>query len=442
MENLPKLNLEDIPVELVYDILLRTNPKDIANYCLTSLKAAKVCKDDGFWRMKLWRDYGQQEQMKGMTWKQQYRLGPIRVINSPIAAGNNYYGIIDDQGDVYMAGNNNFGQLGRGTGRRSQRLRKVKLKSKVISLVVVHGTIYTPSVTSAVTEDGEVYVWGNKDTNRNRPNKKPHKLVFPRPGKIIKMSMNNISDIYGVIMDNGVSYLVGGRAETPVLVQPDYGRKIVDLIIPNHEKWFAIVTCFFLDNQGDVYFFVLDITKKEKNIKLHFPDPIRQLSASSDINAALSIKGNVYIWGNTNRPIINYNLIGTPEMSIFNFKIGNYWDSQITSSIYKVNLPVFIESISTGYGNVAAVTSNGTVYVWGSNIRNRLVSRIDQEKLISSGKMIIPWRNMPVIPLPLEIKLKSKIKFISLGNHFTIALTEDGVINYWGDSGLAPENTI
>ena len=107
-----------------------------------------------------------------------------------------------------------------------------------------------------------------------------------------------------------------------------------------------------------------------------------------------------------------------------------------------MELPVFIESVSAGYSNAAAITKNGTVYVWGSNIANSLVDEIEEEKLISSGKIVLRGYNKRIILRPLELKLKSKIKSISLGSTFTIALTEDGVLNYWGYFMMAPEDTI
>ncbi len=92
----PKINLNDFPYEILFDILLNAEPKDIANYCQTSKDASEICKDQSFWRAKLWKDYGNQKQVEGMTWQKQYQLGKIKVVNSPIVAAEDYYGVIDD----------------------------------------------------------------------------------------------------------------------------------------------------------------------------------------------------------------------------------------------------------------------------------------------------------------------------------------------------------
>ena len=102
--NLRNFNISDFPYEILFNILLNADLKDIANYCQTSKSASGICKDQNFWRIKLWKDYGRQEKVVGITWKQQYQSKEIKVINSPIAAGNVYYGIVDDQGNLYVSG--------------------------------------------------------------------------------------------------------------------------------------------------------------------------------------------------------------------------------------------------------------------------------------------------------------------------------------------------
>ena len=432
------MNLNDFSYEVLFNILLNAEPKDIANYCQTSHRASGICKSPDFWRMKLWKDYGEQKQVEGMTWQKQYQLGPIRVINSPIASGWNYYGIIDDQGDLYMSGYNERGVLGIGSKNRIRtNIRKVNLKSKVISVTAGLYTDRDSYTVGVVTEDGEAYFWGTYDKIST-----PKKLDFPRPGKIVKFVFENASFNKGIIMDNGLAYLLNSSEEI-FLIPADKGTKIVDLVIPLGGFYRTKVASFFLDNYGNVFLF--RVTRENKNImiKLDLPDPIKQLSISSNEGyVALSIKGEVYTWG--------YKLRGAIRKSrydyIFKFSGGEMAISG-TFLIFKADIPAFVVSISSGNDNIAAVTSKGNVYVWGFNYGNRLVSNEDEVKLLSSGKMnekmaLASDHKYPFIKLPLELELESKIKSISLGGVFTIALTEDGVINYWGAPDMAPKNTI
>ena len=430
------MNLEDISIKLVYDTLLDMDPEDISYYCQTSAKATQICSDDNFWRIKLSKDYGNEKQIEGITWKQQYQSKQIKVINSPFSAGDNYYGIIDGQGNLYIAGLDRV----MGTIYHSKKPVRVLLESKVISVTIGNSSILSNPFMGIITEDGEAYMWDGDNITLTPPIR-PRKLDFPRPGKIVKIDRDNTSRIYGIIMDNGLAYLIKPYSpEEPILVQADSGRKIVDFVIPIQNTWNAQAMCYFLDNYGDVYFFYMSINDKRKRIKLDFPDPIRKLSGSNDINLALSIKGDVYIW--SHEKDVNYNLSETNQIPISEFIVDEKWAYLTPKKIYKINLPVPIESISVGFNNAAAITKNGTVYVWGSNTTNRLVDEIEEEKLIASGKIALRGYNRRVILRPLEIKLKSKIKSISLGSTFTIALTEDGVVNYWGFFIMAPDDTI
>ncbi len=432
------MNLTDFPYEVLFNILLNAKPKDIANYCQTSRGAFEICRDQSFWRMKLWKDYGQQKQVEGMTWKQQYQLRPIRVINSPIAAGRNFYGIIDDRGNLYMAGYNEWGQLGDGTKRFRSSLQKVDLKSKVVSVTTGLYTNRCSFTTGVVTEDGEVYFWGTLNSILV-----PQQLGFPRPGKIVKFVFENSGFKKGIIMDNGLAYLVNSSEEI-ILIPANKGTKIVDLVIPMPSFWTSGMTfvCFFLDNYGNVFFFHVSSRGETKMVKVDLPDPIRQLSGTIDNYFGLSIKGDVYTWG--------YETLAGTERKYRKDYISSFDPSPfmtLTFCIQKADIPAFVVSISSGYVNVASVTSDGTVYVWGYNYSKRLVSGDDEEKLLSSGKMIEKLERTgdyksPFIKLPLELRLESKIKSISLGGVFTIALTENGVINYWGTTDMTPKNTI
>ncbi len=362
-------------------------------------------------------------------------LQNLNLVNSSIAAGDNYYGIIDNRGNLYIAGLDRV----MGTVYNSERLMRVSLNSKAVSVITGNGSILSRPFMGIVTEDGEVYVWDEENITLTPP-MKPHKLNFPRSGKIVKIDRDNVSGIYGIIMNNGLAYLTEPHnPKEPIDIPADSGRKIVDLVIPGQNTWNARVMCYFLDNYGDVYFFYLSTNDKRKRIKLDFPDPIRQLSGSNNINLALSVKGEVYIW--SREKDVNYNLSETNQIPVSEFIVDEKWGYLIPKKIYKINLPVPIESISAGYYNAAAITKNGTVYVWGSNIANSLVDKIEEEKLIASGKVILRGYNKRIILRPLELKLKSKIKSISLGSTFTIALTEDGVINYWGFFVMAPIDT-
>ena len=432
--NFQKLNLSNFPYEVLFNILLNAEPKDIANYCQTSKRASQICKEQDFWRAKLWKDYGKEEPMKDMTWRQQYQLRRIKVVNSPITTGEDYYGIIDDQGNLYMAGNNEDGQLGDGSFISSRVLKRVPLESKVIS-VDTSGN-YGMKMTGAVTEEGEVYIWGDiGNIIKGMPlTNSPRK--FNLPGKAVKFIGTKYQKSYAIIMEDGSIYLKRYVGEEIMNTRLDSGRKIVDAILSNEPLYINKIEytsyLYVLDNHGDVYFFYTDtrvpLVEKYK-VKINFPDRIKQLSGGK-LGVALSVKGEVYTWGKNDQSQLG---IQNDQSEEFVF---------IASEVYKVNLPVLIESISGGYKNVAAITKSGTVYAWGAGRNNNIIGYSEKEKLAdnTSDAVLRMLAQLGVFPSPMELKITSKITFISLGDLLSIAVTEDGMVNYWGDNQWGPKN--
>lgn len=51
-------SISDVPLEIMYNILLRMSYKDILNYCKMNREANMLCNDDLFWMNKLDIDFG------------------------------------------------------------------------------------------------------------------------------------------------------------------------------------------------------------------------------------------------------------------------------------------------------------------------------------------------------------------------------------------------
>ncbi len=127
-------NLEGLPYEIIFDILLKSNDlKTIASYCQTNKWASAVCEDEDFWKKMYYQNYGVSPLPEGMTWKERFQR-PTQI-NLPISAGDHHDGIIDDQGRLYTSGDNNYGQLGnRQIEISSLDTVLVPFESKVISI--------------------------------------------------------------------------------------------------------------------------------------------------------------------------------------------------------------------------------------------------------------------------------------------------------------------
>lgn len=52
------MDLDQLPIELVYQILITEKYEDILNFCRTSKKYGGICRDEKFWQEKAKRRFG------------------------------------------------------------------------------------------------------------------------------------------------------------------------------------------------------------------------------------------------------------------------------------------------------------------------------------------------------------------------------------------------
>ena len=126
--------LNTLPNEILLKLLLETDDlKTLSKWCQTSKRVNQICKDEGFWHNKYRKDYGFSSHgswglsgeailTKGDTWRKRYKRKTLGGINSPISAGFDHYGIIDQKGNLYMVGDNDKGQLGVGKGIKKSKI--------------------------------------------------------------------------------------------------------------------------------------------------------------------------------------------------------------------------------------------------------------------------------------------------------------------------------
>src|ERR1044071_6681359 len=119
---------------------------------------------------------------------------------------------------------------------------------------------------------------------------------------------------------------------------------------------------------------------------------------------ALTINGNVYTWGDNRHG----------QLGIGN---GISERKNYINLPQKINTLFDIISIQAGIAHTIALTINGKVWVWGSNMHSQL-------GLISYN----------VIPVPMELRFNEPIISISCGYQHSIAITSNGKIYGWGNN--------
>lgn len=107
-----------------------------------------------------------------------------------------------------------------------------------------------------------------------------------------------------------------------------------------------------------------------------------------------------------------------------NGQLGNKSDEN-TSQLITIESNYFnnekIVKISSGWNSSAALTENGDLYVWGSNVQNQL------------GFQHVKWVRFPT---KLNLPEQQKVKEIAMGMYHLTILTESNLIYFVGKSKL------
>ncbi len=77
LQSSTKKSLADIPIELVVNILLNLNDKDLASTCRTDKRATEVCADDSFWNYRIKHVFGynlSKYKIKDLSYRDMYKF--------------------------------------------------------------------------------------------------------------------------------------------------------------------------------------------------------------------------------------------------------------------------------------------------------------------------------------------------------------------------------
>ena len=428
-----KLNLDDLPPEIITQFLIRLSLKDLINYCLTSKTANEYCESDAFWKDKYRHDFGLQlpTLVEGKKWIDAYREWATK--NSPISAGQYHYAMIDNQGILYMGGDNKFFQLGNGTNDNTGTpIRLTSFTEKIIS--VSCGGLFT----IAITENGKIYGWG---TFHNRKVKVPTLVPDLENYKAIKVSCGERG--WAAILDNGSVYYSLGLMyeEQRIAGIMKLEEDVTDISISAGQ--FGMVT-----SAGNLYVFgmnfggeVIGLTispggkivleARDSSIGLiHFPMgpdeiskniKIKSVSLSMTHIMALSVNGDIFSWG------------GNEKCQLGLKMKSNAGGTLITPQ--KIIAPVKFAYIGTNSNISYAITTRGKLYIWGGD--HYVINHELRLKPLGTSQVIGIAGNF-IIKSPLEINIGHRVNYVAFGSDFAIAVTEDGMVNYMGEANWGP----
>ena len=383
-----------------------------------------------------------------------------------VSLGNSHSVAIDQEGQVYTWGNNDYGKLGDGTteiGYNKHRSTPKCISEVAESLQgkkivnISAGGIYT----IAVDEKGQVYTWGDNyygelgdgitEMGPTKYRETPiciseiaehvffgkkirqisagsyHAIVMDEEGRIYTWGANTKGQLVtGSLIDSDLPISINISGENKIL-----GKKIVKIASSGNGRILA------LDEQGKLYTWgancfgqlgdgtiknrglpkcITDINNEENDM---YNKKIVDVSGNYYHTVALDEDGKVYTWGN------NYNGLlgnGSNDDEVFPKCISKIESED--NDLYKYNKKIV--KISAGEDFTVALDEDGKVYTWGKNYDGVLGNGSNDDEVFPKCISEIESEDNDLY------KYNKKIVDISAGDYHVVALDEEGKVYSWG----------
>ena len=297
---------------------------------------------------------------------------PIKIMDNvaSVSLGYHHSAAITTDGSLYMWGYNGQGQLGNGTYNDSNVPIKIMDNVVSVSLGYYHS--------AAITTDGNLYMWGHNGFSQLGNGKSGYGVYETRPvkimGDVVSVSLGYFHS--SAITTDGSLYIWGDNT---------YGQ------LGNGK------------GGGDHWKYEEGI---DSNVPIKIMDNVASVNLGEVHSAAITTDGSLYMWGE------NYSgQLGNGKEG------GDYstYDGEIDSNV-PIKIIDNIATVSLGHWYSAAITTDGSLYMWGLNEQGQL------------GNGTTENSNIP-------IKIMDNIASVSLEYNRSAAISTDGILYMWGANG-------
>lgn len=297
---------------------------------------------------------------------------PIKVMDgvSSVSCGDDVTAAIKTDGSLWMWGNNWFGQLGNGTTNRANRPVKV-----MDNVAAVSGASGFGAYTAAIKTDGTLWMWGHNENgelgNGGQGNAKyslGHDILQTVPVKV----MDNVAE---------VNCMQGGSGNFTMALKTD-----------------GTLWTWGYNARGQLG----NGTTKMANRPVKVLDNVIAMSGGGDYAAAIKSDGTLWTWGD--------NAIG---------QLGN---GSTSGSNVPVKVMDNVAAVRCGGGYTAALKTDGTLWTWGQNDKGSVGNGgVGNATINNAGK--VPIQTVPV-------KIMENVAEIG----YRAAIKKDGTLWTWGDN--------
>ncbi len=317
-----------------------------------------------------------------------------------VSLGGYHSAVITETGDLYLWGNNYFGQLGDGTTDRKLVPTKIMSSVKAVSLCAYCNR---NAHSAAITENGDLYMWGLNSFGQLGDGLCAYSRTIPT--KIMSnVKAVSLGDIHSAaITENGDLYMWGlnssGQLGDGTTDEKYIPTKIMSNVkaVSLGKRHSAAIT-----ENGDLYMWgynyygqLGDGTTDDKHTPTKIMSNVKAVSLGKRHSAAITENGDLYIWG--------YNYYGQ-------LGDGTTYGGRVPRKIMSN-----VKAVSLGGDHSAAITETGDLYMWGDNRCVQLGDGTTEHKYIPT-------------------KIMSNVIAVSLGYCHSAAITETGDLYLWGNN--------
>jgi len=306
---------------------------------------------------------------------------------------------ITEDGSLYTWGSNSYGQLGLSGGRL---LEENPAPVKVTGLSNVVAVIMGRSNSAAITADGSLYTWGWNNGQLGLGDKEDRKTPtkVPNLSNVIAVSMGN--DYSAAVTADGSLYTWGDNRYGK-LGLGDEEKRDTPTKVPGLSNVVAVslgeLSSAAITKNGELY--TWNYPNDRTPTKVPGLANVVAVSSGYQRYAAITADGSLYTWGS------GYGLgLGGEDYAKTPTKVPGL------SNVVAVS---FGKGQRSNCG--AAVTADGSLYVWGSNRYGQLGLGDKEDR-----------------KTPTKIPGLSNVVAVSLGEEHSAAVTADGSLYVWGDN--------
>ena len=341
-----------------------------------------------------------------------------------VALGYYHSATITKDGSLYMWGENNYGQLGDGS-THTDRYTPIKIMDNVASVSL--GNSYS----AAITKDGSLYMWGYNDYGQlgngtlSSYNPNPVKIM----DNVASVSLGNSHS--AAITKDGSLYMWGKNDDgqlgdgTSSLFRSK-PVKIMDNVASvslggNHSAAITKDSNLYMWGKND-YGQLGDGTTDNKTRPHRVASNVQSVKLGYSHTTVISKDGGLYTWG--------YNYYG---------QLGNGTTTNSNNPIKIMNDAV---DCAGGGNHTIALKKDGTVYTWGRNSYGQLGDGTTTNRKSSVAIQIYDHTNVltssgikyGIIPDNGNYSFEStgEIVQVAAGSSHTAAVTKDGDLYMWG----------